>query len=352
MRPEQDEISIAALVEGLDFDGLLKALAAKRGREPAFRDPPGRRDWSGAAPGAFGFAELDRRVDRLAGLLTLARPQPGARVAILAPLGPEALISILACLRAGLSPLPLPPHAGESELLDMIERSGAVMALGVGRIGPLRPLLLLRDVAARAFGMRFIGGFGADVPDGVAALDQLLGHGASQPAVPTLARSAISVVDSRSFAGPFALGEKEVLAKALEISRVLKPLASSRIITTLVGADLAALATGPGISLLTGVELLPLGLFVLDDLRACLEGGRMVHLVMPATMEPALARSRLGGHASLSSLVFVRRAGEEPVALAIDRPDIAVVDVTVLGATSLEIARRLPPAMQAAGTGS
>lgn len=342
MRPEQDEISIAALVEGLDFDGLLKALAAKRGREPAFRDPPGRRDWSGAAPGAFGFAELDRRVDRLAGLLTLARPQPGARVAILAPLGPEALISILACLRAGLSPLPLPPHAGESDLLGMIERSGAVMAIGVARIGNLRPLLLLRDVAARAFGMRFIGGFGSDVPDGVAALDQLLGHGASQPAVPAMARSTISVVDGRSFAGPFAIGEKEVLAKALEISRVLKPLASSRVITTLVGADLAALATGPGIALLTGVELLPLGLFVLDDLRACLEGGRMVHLVVPATMEPALARSRLGEHKALSSLVVVRRAGEDEGLPRLDRPDLAIVDVIAHEPERLEIRRRNP----------
>ena len=340
MRPEQDEISIAALVEGLDFDSLLKALAVKRGREPAFRDPPGRRDWSGAAPGAFGFAALDGRVDRLAGLLTLARPQPGARVAILAPLGPEALISILACLRAGLSPLPLPPHAGESELLGMIERSGAVMAIGVARIGPLRPLLLLRDVAARAFGMRFIGGFGADVPDGVAALDQLLGHGASQPAVPTAARSTISVVDGRSFVGPFAIGEKEVLAKALEISRMLKPLASSRVVTTMAGADLAALATGPGIALLTGVELLPLGLFVLDDLRACLEGGRMVHLVVPAAMEPALARSRLGGHKALSSLVVMRRAGEDEGLPRLDRPDIAIVDVITHEPDRVEVRRR------------
>ncbi len=342
MRPEQDEISIAALVEGLDFDGLLKALAVKRGYEPAFRDPPGRRDWSDAAPGAFGFAELDGRVDRLAGLLTLARPQPGARVAILAPLGPEALISILACLRAGLSPMPLPPHAGEADLLGLIERSGAMMALGVARIGSLRPLLLLRDVAARAFGMRFIGGFGADVPDGVAALDQLLGHGAPQPAVVVSARSTISVVDGRSFAGPFAVEEKEVLAKALEISRVLKPLASSRIITTLIGADLAALATGPGIALLTGVELLPLGLFALDDLRACLEGGRMVHLVVPAAMEPALARSRLSGHKALSSLVVVRRAGEDEGLPRLDRPDIAIVDVTVEEPDRVEVKRRNP----------
>jgi len=342
MRLDQDDTSIAALVEGLDFDGLLKALVARRGYEPAFRDPPGRRDWSDVAPGAFGFAELDGRVDRLAGLLMLARPQPGACAAILAPLGPEALVSILACLRAGLSPLLLPVHAGEAELLGLIERSGAVMALGVPRIGSLRPLLLLRDVAARAFGMRFVGGFGADVPDGVAALDQLLGHGGSQPFTAAPVRSTISVVDGKSYAGPFPVAEKEVLAKALEISRVLKPLASSRVITTLVGGDLAALATGPGISLLTGVELLPLGLFMLDDLRACLEGGRSVHLVIPAAMEPALARSRLGGHKALASLVVVGRAEDPPEALRIDRPDLAIVDVRMRSPAEISVSRRLP----------
>jgi hypothetical protein len=341
MRMGSDEVSIGALVEGLDFDGLLKALAGRRGNEPAFRDPPGRRDWSDATPGAFGFAELDSRVDRLANLLLLAKPQLGACVAILAPLGPEALLSILASLRAGLSPMLLPVHAQETELLRLIERAGAVMALGVPRIGELRPLLLLRDVAARAFGMRFIGGFGQNIPDGVAALDQLLGHGAQQPALePAAARAAIQAIDAHALTGPVPVSEKQVLAKALEISRVLKPLASSRVITTLVGGDLAALATGPGIALLTGVELLPLGLFVLDDLRACMEGGRMVHLVVPAAMEPALARSKLGSHASLASLVVVGRTDDPPAPLRIDRPELAIVDVESRGPGEIVVRRR------------
>ncbi|MEN5081528.1 AMP-binding protein [Bosea sp. TWI1241] len=339
MQPGEDDIAVASLVEGLDFDSLLKALAARRGYEPAFRDPPGRRDWSGFPPSAFGFAELDARADRLASLLLLPRPQPGACVVILAPLGPEALIAMLASLRAGLTPLLAPVHAGEAELLRLIEQSGAVLAVGVPRIGTLQPLLLLRDVAARAFGLRFVGGFGSEVPDGVAALDTLLG-GLRQP-VPTPAeRMPLSVVDGQSLTGPLDLPEREVLAAALEISRLLKPLASSRVVTTLVGSDLAALATGPGMALLTGVELLPLGLFMLEDLRACLEGGRTVHLVIPAAMEPALARSKLGGHKALGGLVVVSRAGEDRSGLRLGRADLAIVDVLVRSPTSIEITRR------------
>ncbi len=171
MRAEQDEAT--ALLDGLDLDALLAALARGRGYETALRDPPGRRGWSDVNAASLNFLQLDQRIDRLARLLSINRGQPGASVAILAPLGPEAIVSVLACLRAGLSPVMLPLHGNEIELLRLVEASGAVMALGVSRIGPLRPLLILRNLAMRAFSTRFVGGFGPDVPEGVAPLDMM-----------------------------------------------------------------------------------------------------------------------------------------------------------------------------------
>jgi hypothetical protein len=84
--------------------------------------------------------------------------------------------------------------------------------------------------------------------------------------------------------------------------------------------------------MLTGVELLPLGLFSLGDLQACIAGGRNVHLVLPGAMEPALARSRLAADPALASLVFVHRADETGALPAIDRPDLAIVDIDVRSA--------------------
>ena len=53
-----------------------------------------------------------------------------------------------ASLRAGLSPMLLPLHGNELELLRLIESSEAVMAIGVSRVGTLRPLSQdQRDVA-------------------------------------------------------------------------------------------------------------------------------------------------------------------------------------------------------------
>lgn len=338
MRADQDEA--AALLDGLHFDTLLKALATGRGYEPALRDPPGRQGWSDAVPNSLSFGQLEIKVDQLARLLAINRAQPGARVAILAPLGPEAVVSVLACLRVGLSPMLLPLHGNELELLRLIEAADAVMALGVGRVGTMRPLLMLRELAVRAFGTRFVGGFGAQVPDGIAPLDTLMASASLNPLPEVAERAALQVVDAVTLAGPLPVSERDLLGKALDISRLLKPMASSRIVTTLVGGDLAALASGPAMALLTGVELLPLGLFSLGDLQACMEGGRNVHLVLPGAMEPALAHSRLASHPALASLVFVQRPAGHRALPAVDRADIAIVDVDVTSAAEVTVSRR------------
>jgi hypothetical protein len=152
-------------------------------------------------------------------------------------------------------------------------------------------------------------------------------------------RPAIQVADAATMSGPARLSERDILGKALELSRLLKPVASSRIVTTLVGGDLAALASGPGMAMLAGIELLPLGLFNLGDLQACIEGGRHVHLVLPGEMEPALAHSRLAAHEALASVVFVRRTDGQAYP-ALDRPDLAVVDLEVRSASEIAVARR------------
>ncbi|MGX5733573.1 AMP-binding protein [Bosea thiooxidans] len=338
MRAEQDEA--ATLLDGLNLDTLLGALTRGRGYDAALRDPPGRRSWSDVQPASINFLQLEQRIDRLARLLSINKGQPGASVAILAPLGPEAIVSVLASLRAGLSPLILPLGANELELLRLVEASGAVMALGVSRVGPERPLLTLRNLAMRAFSTRFVGGFGPDVPDGVAPLDTLMATAELHPLPGMPERPDLQVTDARSLGMPMRISERVLLGKALEISRALKPMTSSRIVTTLIGGDLAALASGPGMAMLTGVELLSLGLFNLGDLQACMEGGRNVHLVLPGTMEPALAHSRLAGHPALASVVFVQREPETRAYPAIDRPDLAIVDIEVSSAAEIAVVRR------------
>ena len=97
--------------------------------------------------------------------------------------------------------------------------------------------------------------------------------------------------------------------------------------------------------MLSGLELLPLGLFNLGDLQACIEGGRSVHLVLPGAMEPALAHSRLAGHPAFASLVFVHRASDARSLPAIDRPDVAIVDIEAHSAGDITVSKRQGPSV-------
>jgi hypothetical protein len=57
-------------------------------------------------------------------------------------------------------------------------------------------------------------------------------------------------------------------------------------------------------------------------------------------MEPALAHSRLAGHPALASLVFVHRATEARSLPAIDRPDVAIVDIEAHSAGEITVNKR------------
>jgi AMP-binding enzyme len=310
MQAQRRIADAASQVDGLSLDALLTAARHIRPHDIALRDPPGRESWSGMVPGALSFAALDEQVMKLASLFGMIQAAPGAGVAILAPMGPEVIASIMAALRCGLSPFILPLHASEDDLCALIEQGQAALAVGLSQVGDQRPLVGLRAAAARSYGLRFVGGFGPGVPDGVADINKILesAHGINLQ-VTTRPGGRILTVDPRVMRLTDSLNEQSMLTASLEMARLLRIAPSSRILTTMIGGDLASLASGLGASLLTGAEFLPLGLFRLSDLWASMTDGRRVHLVLPAAIEPAVLRAGLGQHEAVASLVFVHQGG-------------------------------------------
>jgi hypothetical protein len=57
-------------------------------------------------------------------------------------------------------------------------------------------------------------------------------------------------------------------------------------------------------------------------------------------MEAALAHSRLASHPALASLVFVQRPAGQRSLPAVDRADIAIVDIDVTSAAEITVSRR------------
>jgi AMP-binding enzyme len=327
-------------LDGLSFDALLK-LAERRGGESSAISFP--------AVGAAQRLSADQfcmRVSRLAGLLGQIGAAPGQHLAILAPMGLPAALTLLAALRAGLVPFLVPAEIDQPSLTRLLERSGTEIAIGVDAVGKSEPLLMLREAAAHVFGMRCVAGFGTAIPDGVIALDQYLAS-ATCPvmAAPVSALPRrIGVVDPDQpglLAGH--LTETQVLEAGLRVVQALEISPESRIASTLVGAGLPALATGLAAAMLSGAELMPLGLFSLYGLESSLSDGRKVHLVAPASTATALLKAGLAHHTSVASLVLVHLAGQPPEPLTLPGPvGVPVADVFSLATGGIDIRVRHP----------
>lgn len=324
-------------LDGLSFDALLK-LAQRRGGDLLAMSVP-----SAGATQRLTADHLAGQVSRLAGLFGQTGAVAGQNLAIFAPMGLPAAITLLAALRTGMVPFLVPADISQTALTRLLERTETEIVIGVDKIGAVQPLLMLRDAAAQIFGIRCIAGFGAAIPDGVMALDHVLASPAC-PMMPISAGSApgrIGVIDADDREGAIEyLLESDVLDAGLRLVQALQIAPDTRIASTLLGAGLPALATGPAAALLAGAEFTPIGLFSLYGLESCLGDGRKVHLVAPAATAAALLKAGLGHHAAIASLVFVHLPGQPPAELALPAAaDVAVVDVfsPVIGSIDIRV---------------
>jgi hypothetical protein len=301
---------------GVTLDMLLSTGLGGRAASPLLRGPD-------AEP--VTYAGLEVRANSLAALLASVEPEPAAPVVIAATLTPEALIAVMACLRAGLSPHPVPASITGDEAEVLLTRCEAPIAIGVGPVAELRPLLALRAGAARSFHLRLLAGFGPHVPDGVAPIDQLPPAPPLPPAVrPPLACTLPSLMAQR-----IECDESAIMSLAFDVARELCPAPSSRLITTMSGVDCATLATSLGVGLIAGIEVTTLGLFNLAKLWGCLTSSMAVHLVAPASIMPALEQAGITRHASLASLVLIHDVGRGAMVLPIPDRDMKAVVVDI-----------------------
>jgi acyl-CoA synthetase (AMP-forming)/AMP-acid ligase II len=94
-------------------------------------------------PGRFDdtpYAALAERTRRLASGLLRAGLEPGERVCLLVPPGPELIALTFACLRAGIVPVLIDPGMGRRSFLACVERTAPVALVGVRRAHLVRTL--------------------------------------------------------------------------------------------------------------------------------------------------------------------------------------------------------------------
>jgi non-ribosomal peptide synthetase component F len=161
------------------LDDLFRRSVARKPDADALADPVDRARVTGHTPRRLTYAQVDRAVANLAAHFVDAGLPAGSIIAIQLPNTVEATLAMLAAVRAGLVVALLPQLWRQAELTDALNRIGARAILGTSRIDGVDHAEIAMNAAAEVFSVRHVCMFGNDVPEGMAALDDIVF--ASQP---------------------------------------------------------------------------------------------------------------------------------------------------------------------------
>ena len=310
--------------------------------------------------GASSAADLARRVRRLAHHFRQLGLLPGERVLILAGAQADAVVVLIAALRAGLAPALAGCGLGPIELAAHARVSDAVALVGPSSYGSLDLGDTYLSAVALVDTVRIVATHGPDLVDGAsdigfAALDAM-------PDPPDDPDTAIAdwsrdaqpsrdapVPDSAliaTFEGPpttpvlVTHRQAALLADALSLVEQARINPSKRIVSTLPLVTLAGLVGGPFAAFIGASSLVLHGPFEAKAFLAACDAEPGFHLVGPRALGVAFEEPKLA--AGVASLILVSRfPGAHdfvlPPPIACDRP---IVDLYAFGEDTLLAQRR------------
>ena len=161
------------VVSAPSLDDLFRRSVARKPDADALADPLDKPRITGQQPRRLTYAQADRAVANLAAHFVEAGMPTGSIVALQLPNTIEATLTMLAAVRAGLVVALLPQLWRQAELTDALNRVGARALISFARIDGIDHAEIAMNAAAEAFSIRHVGVFGNDVPEGIAALDDI-----------------------------------------------------------------------------------------------------------------------------------------------------------------------------------
>jgi hypothetical protein len=165
------------------LDGLFRRLLARQPDAQALADPPDKPRVTGQPPRRLTFAQADRAIAALAAHFVEAGLPANSVIAVQLPNTVEFVLTVLAAHRAGLVVALLPQLWRQAELTVALNRTGARAVVTMSRIDGVGHADLAMNAAVEAFSIRHVCGFGDDLPEGMACLDDVMASAAA--AAPT-----------------------------------------------------------------------------------------------------------------------------------------------------------------------
>src|ERR1051325_10085103 len=162
------------------LDGLFCRLRARQPTALALADPPDKSRVTGQEPRRLTFAQADQAISALAAHCAEAGLPANSVVGVQLPNTVEFVLTVLAAHRAGLVVALLPQLWRQAELTTALNRTAARALVTMGRLDGVNHAHLAMNAAVEAFSIRHVCGFGNDLPEGMASLDEVIESGAGR----------------------------------------------------------------------------------------------------------------------------------------------------------------------------
>ena len=156
------------------LDALFQRILARKGDALALVDPQNKMRITGQSPRRLTFAQADRAISALAAHFIDAGLPAHSVIAIQLPNTVEFALTVLAAHRAGLVVALFPLLWRQAELVAALNRTSARAIVTSAKVDGISHADLAMNAAAEAFSIRHVCGFGADLPEGMASLDEAM----------------------------------------------------------------------------------------------------------------------------------------------------------------------------------
>ena len=270
------------------LDDLFRRSVARRPEAEALIDPQDKPRVTGGAPLRLTYADADRAIANLAAHFADVPLPAGSTVAIQLPNTVEMFLSVLAAMRAGLNVALIPLLWRKADLTDALNRIGARAIVTMSRIDGVDYTAHAIDAAVDAFSIRHICAFGANVPDGLAALDEIVfGNGDADPRLSSRdAQRASFVTFDVTAAGLVVVPRTQVqlIANGLGLTMGLNLPAEPRIMSAIMPSSAAGFCLSGVAWLISGGTLLLHHPFDESVLLQALAGEACTDFIAPAPL--------------------------------------------------------------------
>ncbi len=156
------------------LDALFQRILARKPEALALVDPQNKLRIIGQPPKRLTYAQADRAISALAAHFIDSGLPAHSVIAVQLPNTVEFALTVLAAHRAGLVVALFPLLWRQAELVAALNRTSARAIVTTARIDGVVHADLAMNAAAEAFSIRHVCGFGSDLPEGMASLDEAL----------------------------------------------------------------------------------------------------------------------------------------------------------------------------------